>query len=88
LKVELNSDQLKANGPIAIRVSTTADVVTVVTGNGKRSGALTPGAPGMFTSQSTLPNLKLLAPIHIKLHFEAKSASGESVSADVPITYR
>src|SRR5271163_1006923 len=46
LKVELNSDHLHAGGPIAIRVTTTPDVVKVTTGNGKRSGELTQSAPG------------------------------------------
>jgi hypothetical protein len=34
LKIELNSDHLSPHGPIAIRVSTTPDVTSVVTGHG------------------------------------------------------
>lgn len=49
-KVELNSNRLQAGGPIAIRVTTTPDVVAVETGNGPRSGELTRTSPGVFTA--------------------------------------
>jgi hypothetical protein len=87
LKVELNSNHLRAGGPIDIRVTTTPDVVKVVTGNGKRQGTLTMSAPGIFTSSSTLPHVGGFATIRIKLHFQATSAAGTSVSLDVPVTY-
>ncbi len=88
LKVELNSDHLHAGGPIAIRVTTTPDVVKVTTGNGKRSGQLTQSAPGIFTSESTLPHAGGIASLRIKLHFQASTASGTSISVDVPVSYR
>ncbi|HMD01607.1 MAG TPA: hypothetical protein VKG44_01460 [Candidatus Baltobacteraceae bacterium] len=88
LKVELNSDHLQAGGPIAIRVSTTPDVVKVVTGNGPRSGALTSVAPGIFTSQATLPRVGGIASVKIKLHFVATTADGKSAAVDVPVSYR
>jgi hypothetical protein len=88
IKVELNSDHLRAGGPIAIRVTTTPDVIQVVTGHGSRSGALTKSGPGIFTSQSTLPRLGGLASVPISLHFVGTTASGQSTSVDVPVRYR
>ena len=88
LKVELNSDHLHAGGPIAIRVTTTTDVVKVTTGKGNRSGALTQSGPGVFISQSTLPHEGGIASVRIKLHFEAITADGTKVSVDVPVSYR
>jgi hypothetical protein len=89
LKVQLNSDHLSAHGPIAIRVSTTRDVVSVVTGRGHFSGTLTRVAPGVFTSESTLPRIRLpFGAAHFKIHFEATTASGKEASLDVPVTYR
>jgi hypothetical protein len=88
LKVELNSDHLNAHGPIAIRVSTTPDVTTVVSGHGRMSGKLTRVAPGVFTSESTLPRVHLIfGAAHINIHFEAKTASGGVATADVPVSY-
>jgi hypothetical protein len=87
-KVELNSDHLQAGGPIAIRVTTTPDVIQVVTGNGKRSGALTKTGSGIFTSESTLPKIGGLTTVRISLHFVATTASGQSTSVDVPVHYR
>jgi hypothetical protein len=88
LSVELNSDHLRAGGPIAIRVSTTSDVVKVTTGNGKHSGTLTQSGPGVFTSDSSLPHIGGFASVRIKLHFEATTADGTSISLDVPVSYR
>ncbi len=87
-KVELNSDHLQAGGPIAIRVTTTPDVIQVVTGSRRQSGALTKTGPGIFTSESTLPRVGGLATIRISLHFVATTASGQSTSVDVPVHYR
>jgi hypothetical protein len=87
-KVELNSDHLRAGGPIAIRVTTTPDVIQVVTGNGSRSGSLTKTGPGIFTSESMLPRVGGLATVRISLHFVATNASGQSISVDVPVHYR
>jgi hypothetical protein len=87
-KVELNSDHLQAGGPIAIRVTTTPDVVKVVTGSRRRSGTLTMAGPGIFTSDSTLPRVGGLATVRISLHFVATTASGQSTSVDVPVHYR
>jgi hypothetical protein len=87
-KVELNSDRLQAGGSIAIRVTTTPDVVAVETGNGPRSGQLTQISPGVFTTLSTLPRLGGLATIKISLHFVSKTTDGRSSSVDVPVHYR
>jgi hypothetical protein len=88
LKVELNSDDLNAGGPIAIRVTTVRNVVQVVTGNGRHQGSLTRVAPGVFTSQSTLPHIGGLLHVHIKLHFEATTPDGRTEDIDVPVTYK
>jgi hypothetical protein len=87
-KIELNSDHLQAGGPIAIRVTTTPDVVQVVTGNGNQSGTLTKTGPGTFASESTLPRVGGLATIRISIHFVATTASGQSTFVDVPVHYR
>jgi hypothetical protein len=88
LKVELNSAVLRAGGPIAIRVTTTPDVARVVTGSGKRQGTLTLAAPGVFTSQSTLPHVGGLLSVHVKLHFAATTADGKTTAVDVPVSYK
>jgi hypothetical protein len=87
-KVELNSDHLRAGGPIAIRVTATPDVIQVVTGSRSRSGALTKTGPGIFTSESTLPRVGGLATVRISLHFVATTASGQQTAVDVPVHYR
>ena len=88
IRVELNSNHLRAGGPIAIRVTTSPDVVKVFVGNGKHSGALTQLAPGTFVSSSSLPHLGGFATVAIPLHFTATDAAGKSTSVDVPVTYR
>jgi hypothetical protein len=88
LKIELNSDDLSAGGPIAIRVTTAPDVTQVVTGNGRHHGTLTLVAPGVFTSQSTLPHIGGFLHVHIKLHFEATTSDGRTEDVDVPVTYK
>jgi hypothetical protein len=89
LEVQLNSDSLHGGGPIDIRVTTTPDVVKVTTGNGSQSGTLTQRAPGVFTSEATLPHIGAdLIVKHVKLHFTATTAGGTSVSVDVPVTIK
>jgi hypothetical protein len=88
LKIELNSDDLRAGGPIAIRVTTAPDVTEVVTGNGRHHGSLTRASAGIFTSSSTLPHIGGLMHVHIKLHFTATTADGREAEADVPVVYK
>jgi hypothetical protein len=87
-KVELNSDELHAGGTIAIRVTTTPDVVAVVTGNGKHQGSLLRVGRGVFRGDSTLPHIGGFLPVRVKLHFEATTADGREAIADVPVTYK
>jgi hypothetical protein len=87
-KVELNSDDLHAGGTIAIRVTTTPDVVAVVTGNGKHRGSLLRVGRGVFRGDSTLPHIGGFLRVHVKLHFEATTADGREAVADVPVSYR
>jgi hypothetical protein len=88
ISVELNSDRLRAGGPIDIRVTTTPDVVRVVTGSGRRQGTLSRIRSGVFTSDSTLPHVGGLLSVGIKLHFVASTAAGKTISIDVPVHYR
>jgi hypothetical protein len=88
LSIELNSDSLHAGGPIDIRVKTTPDVTGVTTGHGKHKGALVATAPGVFTGDSVLPHVGGLLNVGIKLHFEATTADGKTISADVPVHYK
>jgi hypothetical protein len=88
LKIELNSDDLHAGGPIAIRVTTTPDVTQVMTGNGRHQGFLTRVSPGVFTSLSTLPHIGGLLHVHIKLHFQATTPDGRVEDVDVPVVYK
>jgi hypothetical protein len=87
-KVELNSDELHAGGTIAIRVTTTPDVVSVVTGNGKHRGTLLRVGRGVFRGDSSLPHLGGFLRVHVKLHFEATTADGRQAIAEVPVTYK
>jgi hypothetical protein len=87
-KVELNSDELEAGGTIAIRVTTTADVVSVVTGSGKREGSLARTGRGVFTGESTLPRIGGFLRVHIKLRFEASTADGHETVVEVPVSYK
>src|SRR5215472_17283798 len=57
LRVELNSDHLRAGGPIDLRVSTSPDVVSVCVGSGKNAGQLPRMGRGVFASESTLPHI-------------------------------
>ena len=88
VKVELNSDHLQAGGPIDLRVTTSKDVVKVVVGHGKRAGTLTQSAPGVFTSEATLPHVGGLMAVGISLHIVATDASGTAATADVPVHYK
>jgi len=87
-KVELNSDELAAGGTIAIRVTTSADVVSVITGSGKHTGALAHSGRGVFIGESTLPHIGGFLRVHIKLRFEASTADGREAIVEVPVSYK
>jgi hypothetical protein len=87
-KVELNSDELHAGGTIAIRVTTTPDVVAVVTGSGKHQGTLERVGRGVFRGDSTLPHLGGFLRVRVKLHFSATTADGREADAEVPVSYK
>jgi hypothetical protein len=87
-KVELNSEELEAGGTIAIRVTTTPDVVSVVTGSGKRQGSLARSGRGVFVGESTLPHVGGFLRVHIKLRFDASTADGRSTVVEVPVIYK
>jgi len=87
-KVELNSDQLHAGGTIAIRVTTSPDVVAVVTGSGKHQGALLRVGRGVFRGDSSLPRIGGFLRVRVKLHFEATTADGRQAIVEVPVTYQ
>jgi hypothetical protein len=43
---------------------------------------------GVFASDTTLPHVGGLLTVHVKLHFEATTASGKTTTVDVPVRYR
>jgi len=87
-KVELNSDELHSGGTIAIRVTTSPDVVAVVTGSGKHQGTLLRVGRGVFRGDSSLPRLGGFLSVRVKLRFEATTADGRQAVAEVPVTYK
>ncbi len=86
-KVELNSDELHSGGTIAIRVTTSPDVVAVVTGSGKHQGSLLRVGRGVFRGDSSLPRIGGFLRVRVKLHFQATTADGRQASVEVPVTY-
>ena len=86
LRVELNSDTLRAGGPIDIRVTTTLDVTRVWSGNGRRKGELTASGRGVFVGDSILPHVGGLLSVKINIHIEAATADGKTTSSTFPFT--
>ncbi len=84
--VYLNSNKLKSLGPIDIKVSTSPDVVKVMTVSNGRENAIPMIAPGDFEAASKLPKLPFIASgVTTILNFVAVGASGKRVSVPVPV---
>ena len=85
--VYLNSNKLKSLGPIDIKVSTSPDVVKVMTVSNGRESAIPMIGPGDFEATSKLPKLPFIASgVTTILNFVAVGASGKRVSVPVPVS--
>jgi hypothetical protein len=84
--VYLNTKQLHSQGPIAIKVVTSPDVVKVISRNGGQEGLIPMIAPGDFEAIGKLPKVPFIAQgITVDLEFIATSSSGQKVSVRVPV---
>lgn len=84
--VYLNSKQLHSQGPILIKVSTSPDVVKVVSRSGSQEGLIPMVAPGDFEANSKLPKIPFIAAgVTVDLQFIATGPSGEKTTVSVPV---
>lgn len=84
--VYLNDDQLHSGGPILIKVTTSPDVVKVVSRNGGHEGVVPLVSPGDFEAVSKLPKVPFIAEgMTLDLEFVATSSSGMKTSVRVPV---
>lgn len=82
----LNSKKLRSQGPIAIRVTTSSDVVKVVTSSNGRQGNVPKISDGDFEASSMLPKLPLIASgIRTTIDFIAVGPGGKRVTVPVPV---
>jgi hypothetical protein len=84
--VYLNDQTLHSQGPIQIKVTTSPNVVKVVTENGSRQGVIPQIVPGDFETNSKLPKVPFIASgMTLFLKFDATTADGASVTVRVPV---
>ncbi len=84
--VYLNAKALHSQGPIDIRVITSANVVKVSTTSNGHTGSVSEVGPGDFQAHSKLPKLPIIASgITTTLNFTAVSSDGKTVTVGVPI---
>jgi hypothetical protein len=89
LEVDLNSNVLRAQGDIDMRVLTTVNVVKVVSRSGGRSGELAKVADGEFVAAGKLPKLPFfVGGVSFNLEFVASTADGRSTSVTIPVKLR
>jgi hypothetical protein len=84
--VYLNDKKLHSEGPIDIKVSTSPDVVKVVSGSGGKEGIVPMTAPGDFETYSKLPKVPFIAKgMTIYLEITATGQSGAKTTVRVPV---
>jgi hypothetical protein len=84
--VYLNSQQLHSLGPILIKVSTSPDVVKVVSENGSSAGIVPMVSPGDFEATGKLPKVPFIASgIGIYIDFIATGPTGVKTTVRVPV---
>jgi hypothetical protein len=84
--VYLNSKDLHSLGPILIKVSTSPDVVKVVSQNGSSAGVVPMISPGDFEATSKLPKIPFIASgIEIYIDFIATGPTGAKTTVRVPV---
>ena len=89
LEVDLNSNVLKAQGDIDIRVLTSPDVVKVVSRSGGHSGEVHKVGDGEFVAAGKLPKLPFfVGGVSFNLEFIASTGDGRSTSVTVPVKLR
>ncbi len=84
--VYLNAKALHSQGPIDIRVITSANVVKVTSSSNGRAGLVSEIGPGDFQAHSKLPKLpRIVTGITTTLDFTAVSPTGKKITVGVPI---
>ncbi len=84
--VYLNAKALHSQGPIDIRVITSANVVKVTSSSNGQAGSVAEIGPGDFQAHSKLPKLpRIVTGITTTLDFTAVSPTGKKVTVGVPI---
>ncbi len=84
--VYLNDKKLHSQGPIDIKVSTSPDVVKVVSRSGGQEGVIPMVAPGDFEANSKLPKVPFIASgMTIYLDFVATGPTGIKTTVRVPV---
>jgi hypothetical protein len=84
--VYLNEHTLHSQGPIQIKVTTSSDVVKVVSQSGSHQGNIPEVVPGDFEAFSTLPKVPFIASgMTLFLEFVATGPTGEKTSVRVPV---
>jgi hypothetical protein len=77
---------LRSRGPIDIKVSTSPEVVKVVSRSGGREGVIPMAAPGDFEANSKLPAIPFIASgMTIYLEFVATGPTGIKTTVRVPV---
>ena len=86
LKIELNDQTLHVGGPVAVRVTTTANVKTIVATADGHDIAIPKAQDGLFAGLTTLP--WFIPPWMLKTYqvtFTATSTDGRRAAATIPI---
>lgn len=84
--VYMNDKKLRSLGPINIKVSTTPDVVKVVSRSNGREGIVPLITPGNFEATSTLPKIPFIAAgMTLEIEFIATTATGRTAIVRVPV---
>lgn len=84
--VYLNDKRLRSHGPIRIKVTTSPDVVKVVSRSNGREGNLALVSAGDFEATSVLPKIPFIAAgMTVDLEFIATGPDGRKISVRVPV---
>jgi hypothetical protein len=84
--VYLNDKKLHSQGPIDIKVTTSPEVVKVVSRSGGQEGVIPMVAPGDFEANSKLPKVPFIASgMTVYLDFVATGPTGIKTTVRVPV---
>lgn len=89
MAIYLNSNTLRSQGLIAIKVVTDPGTVKVTSGSNGREGEVPRISPGDFEAVSKLPKIPFIAKgMTIKMRFTALGADGKRTIVDVPVALK